>query len=171
MKEMKAKHPKDSQVEVTYIVQPPDINSIGTIFGGRVMAWIDLAAAACANRHTRRTCVTASMDALHFISPVFLGDIVILKASVNYVHKTSLEIGVRVEAENPLTGDLRHTSSAYLTFVALDEHGKPTIIPELKPQSKAEKIRYQEALGRRKEKLKYKKQRLKKVQGKAKHAK
>src|SRR3989338_4429176 len=113
-----------SQVEATHIVQPPDINSVGTIFGGQVMAWMDLAAAACANRHARRVCVTASMDAIHFISPIKLGEIVIVKAQVNYTHRTSMEIGVRVEAENPLTGQKRHALSGYLTFVALDAKGR-----------------------------------------------
>lgn len=157
---MKGKPVKDSQVEVTYIVQPPDINSLGTIFGGRVMAWIDLAAAACANRHTRRVCVTASMDALHFISPIHLGDIVILKAAVTYTHRTSLEIGVRVESEKPLTGVREHTASAYLTFVALDAKGKPTSIPELLPSTPTERRRFREGQERREVRLSWKRRRL-----------
>ena len=126
---MKGKPVKDSEVIVTYIVQPPDINSVGTIFGGRVMEWMDLAAAACATRYARRVCVTASMDALHFISPIHLGEIVMLKAQVNYTHRTSLEVGVRVEAENPLSGEQRHAVSAYLTLVALGDDGRPTPVP------------------------------------------
>ena len=149
----------DSHVEVTHIVQPPDINSLGTIFGGRVMEWIDLAAAACAARHARRTCVTASMDAVHFISPIQLGEIVIVKAHINYTHTTSMEIGVRVDAENPLTGEHRHAVSAYLTFVAIDEKRRPISVPAILPQSRDEKRRFQEGEERRAARLAWKKRR------------
>lgn len=150
---LKEKSAKESYVEVTHLVQPADINSIGTIFGGTVMSWIDLAAAACANRHTRTVCVTASMDALDFLAPIHLGDIVILRAQVNYTHRTSLEVGVRVESENPFTGERRHTASAYLTFVALNKKGKPTPVPPLLVQGATEKQRFQEAEQRRKVRL------------------
>lgn len=132
-----------SSAEFTHLVLPPDTNALGTIFGGRIMEWVDIAASIVASRHCRQVVVTASMDALHFISPVKLGDIVILKASVNYTRHTSLEIGVRVESENPLTGERRHTSSAYLTFVALDGNGKPTAVPPVQPSTDEEKRRYQ----------------------------
>ncbi len=158
-KQLTGKPVRQSVVEVTHIVQPPDINSVGTIFGGKVMAWIDLAAAACSNRHTRRVCVTASMDALHFLAPMRLGDLANLKAQVNYTHNTSLEIGVRVEAENPLTGERKHAASAYLTFVALDETGKPTAVPPIICKTPLEKQRFEEAKIRRKLRLKWKQKR------------
>jgi acyl-CoA hydrolase len=135
--------------EFTHLVLPQDTNALGTIFGGRVMEWIDIAGAVVASRHCRMVAVTASMDDLHFISPIKLADIVILKASVNYTHKTSMEIGVRVEAEDPKSGDRRHTASAYLTFVALDEKGKPTEVPPVQPETADEKRRYKEAEKRR----------------------
>lgn len=158
---LKAKHPGESRVEATHIVQPPDINSLGTIFGGQLMAWIDLTAAASAYRHTRRTCVTASMDELHFLHPVQLGDIVILKASVNYTHRTSLEIGVRVEAEKPFSGDKTHVASAYLTFVAVDKRGKPIPVAPVLPETPQEKLWFREGEERRKHRLAWKARRQK----------
>jgi len=119
------------------------------------MEWIDIAGAVVATRHCRRVAVTASMDALHFISPLRLGDIVILKASVNYVHKTSMEIGVRIEAEDPRTGDRRHTVSAYSTFVAIDESGSPTPVPALACHSAEEKRRFEEGKRRREERIRW----------------
>lgn len=154
-----SKSPRESRVETTHIVQPPDINSLGTIFGGQLMAWIDLTAAACAYRHTRRTCVTVSMDELHFLQPVHLGDIVILKASVNYAHRTSLEIGVRVEAEKPMSGETTHVASAYLTFVAVDRRGKPIPVPHVLPETAQEKIWFREGEERRKHRLDWKSRR------------
>lgn len=130
-----------SSAEFTHLVLPPDTNALGTIFGGRVMEWVDIAAAIVASRHCRMVAVTASMDALNFIAPARLGDIVIIKAAVNFTHRTSLEIGVRVESENPLTGERRHTASSYLTFVALDAAGKPAIVPEILPLTDEEKRR------------------------------
>ncbi|MBI2066600.1 MAG: acyl-CoA thioesterase [Deltaproteobacteria bacterium] len=156
---MQPKPVKESQIEVTHIVQPAHINSLGTIFGGQVMAWIDLAAAICAERHTRQVCVTAAIDDLHFLAPVRAGDIVILHASVNYTHKTSLEIGVKVESENPLTGERRHTASAYLTFVALDEKRKPIEVPPILAETDKEKRRYREAEQRQKNRLKKREER------------
>ena len=150
---------KTSHVEATHFVQPADTNSLGTIFGGSIMAWIDLAAAVCASRHTRRICVTASMDELHFLHPVYLGDIVTLKASVNVTHTTSLEVGVRVEAENPRTGVIKHTAAAYLTFVALDEKGKPTPVPPVIPETEVEKRRFREGKERRMHRLEWKEKR------------
>jgi acyl-CoA hydrolase len=133
-----------SSAEFTHLVLPPDTNALGTIFGGRIMEWVDIAGSIVASRHCRQVVVTASMDALHFLAPVKLGDIVILKAAVNFTHRTSLEIGVRIESENPLTGERCHTSSAYLTFVALDANGKPTAIPQVLPRTDDEKRRFEE---------------------------
>lgn len=153
---MQPKPVSASSAEFTHLVLPPDTNALGTIFGGRIMEWVDIAASIVASRHCRQVVVTASMDALHFLAPVKVGDIVILKAAVNFAHRTSMEIGVRVESENPLTGERRHTSSAYLTFVGLDQQGKPAEVPPVLPETEEEKrrfaagqIRYQERQKRR----------------------
>lgn len=151
---MDAKPVSASSLEFTHLVLPPDTNALGTIFGGRIMEWVDIAGSIVASRHCRKVTVTASMDALHFLAPVKLGDIVILKAAVNFTHRTSMEIGVRIESENPLTGERRHTSSAYLTFVGLDDLGKPTDVPPVLAQSEDEKRRFQEGQIRFEERLK-----------------
>lgn len=138
-----------SAAEFTHLVLPPDTNALGTIFGGRVMEWIDIAAAIVAQRHCRMVAVTASMDALHFISPIKLADIVILKAAVYYTHKTSMEIGVLIESEDPRTGIRRRTAEAFLTFVALDDSGRPTEVPPLLCLTDEEKQRFEEGRVRR----------------------
>ncbi len=143
------KTPTDSSVEMTEIVLPPDTNALGTIFGGKIMAWIDVAAAMAATRHARKPVVTASIDALHFLAPVKLGHFVHIKASVNFVGKTSMEVGVRVDAENPLTGEMTHTAKAYTTFVALDEAGSPTSVPAMNYITDVEKRRNRDAQKRR----------------------
>lgn len=153
---MEPKPVSASSAEFTHLVLPQDTNALGTIFGGRIMEWTDIAAAIVASRHCRKVAVTASMDALHFISPIKLADIVILKAAVNYVNKTSMEIGVRIESENPVTGDRRHTASAYLTFVALDEKGKPTNVPGVICETDEDKRRYQAGQKRREQRLSWK---------------
>lgn len=142
-----------SQVTMTEMVLPQHTNSFHNVFGGQVMAWIDICAAIAAQRHAHRPCVTASVDALQFLAPVKRGWFINLKASVNYVGRTSMEIGVRVDAENPLTGELHHTSSAYLTFVALDENNKPSLIPPVIPETDTEKRRYKHAELRRQHRL------------------
>lgn len=147
-----------SAAEFNHWVLPSDTNALGTIFGGRIMEWIDMGAAIVAHRHCRKVCVTASMDTLNFISPVHLGDIVILKASINYTHRSSMEIGVRIEAENALTGVRRHTASAYLTFVALDENGRPTEVIPVLPETEDEKRRYSAGQTRRAERIRLKSQ-------------
>ncbi len=138
---------------MTELVLPTHTNALGSIFGGVVMSWIDIAAAITAQRHSRKNVVTASIDALNFIAPVFKGWVVNLRASVNYAGKTSMEIGVRVDAENPVTGERFHTASAYLTFVALDSHGKPTGIPRVQPESADELRRFEAAKARRAHRL------------------
>lgn len=149
-----SKHPQESRVEMTQLVLPAHTNAIGTIFGGQIMAWIDTAAAICSFRHSRKMCVTASMDALNFISPVKQGDIVILQANVNYTGRSSMEIGVKVTSENPITGEKKKTARAYLTFVALDDKGKPVEIAQILPQNEQEKTWYQEGKERRERRLK-----------------
>ena len=149
---------KESQVEMTELVLPSHTNQLGSIFGGQVMSWIDIAAAICATRHARSVCVTASIDALHFVAPVKLGHIVCISASVNYAGNTSMEIGVRLDSEDPHSGKRTHVATAYLTFVALDHNGKPHIVPLVVPQTDAEKRRYKEAQIRRKNRLEMKKE-------------
>lgn len=141
---MEARPVCESQVVMTELVLPSHTNSFGSIFGGQIMSWIDICGAIAAQRHSRHSCVTASVDALQFIAPVFKGWIVNLRASVNYTGKSSMEVGVRVDAENPTTGETFHTASAYLTFVALDENKKPASIPQVLAET-PEQIRRQKA--------------------------
>ena len=142
-----------SRVEMLELMYPNDANPLGSIMGGRVMHFIDVAAAITATRHARRPCVTASVDHIDFHAPVRVGDLLVLKASVNYTGRTSLEIGVRVEVEDRITGKRAHTSSAYLTFVALSADGKPQPIPPVVPETEHDKRRYREAEKRRSERL------------------
>lgn len=135
---------KDSQVIMHELVLPNDTNLLGNILGGRVMHLMDICAAMSAYKHARRPVVTASVDHLDFLAPAKMGDIVILKSSVNYVHATSMEVGVRIEAETPLTGEVRHTATAYLTFVALNDSNKPMKILEVLPETEKEKYRFNE---------------------------
>jgi len=149
----KVKFPAESWVEMTEMVLPQHTNALGTVFGGVVMSWVDIAAATCAMRHAAKTVVTASIDAMHFISPIRLGWIVTLKSAVNFTSTTSCEVGVRVTAENPLTGEKFHTASAYLTFVALDSFGRATPIPQIKPGTAEEIQRMEAAKARRRARL------------------
>ena len=144
----------NSQVLMTEIVLPNDANVLGNVLGGHVMHLADLCAAMAAMRHCRKVVVTAAVDHLNFHNPVKVGEFMILMASVNYADRTSMEVGVRIEAEQPLTGERRHTCSAYLTFVALDEAGKPTSVPGLSPESEVEHRRYAAAKLRREQRLK-----------------
>jgi len=154
---LEAKPVSESIVNMTEMVLPTHINSLNSIFGGTIMSWIDIAAAISAQRHSSRPVVTASIDALNFIAPVYKGWIVNLLASVNYVSNTSMEVGVRVDAENPIKNKRFHTASAYLTFVALGEDGKPTAVPKLIAESVAEKRRFEAAQLRRQSRLELRK--------------
>ena len=147
------KNPRDSHVIMTEIVLPSDANALGTIFGGKIMAWIDIAGAIAAGRHARRVVVTASIDALHFIEPVKVGHVVHIRAAVNYAGRTSMEVGVRVDSENPVTGETHHTARAYATFVALDDSGKPTPVPPIVPETPDEKRRFEQAQKRRQSRI------------------
>ena len=140
----------DSQSEMIQMVLPNDTNPLGTLLGGTLMHWIDLAGALAGHRHARQYLVTASIDHLSFRVPVPIGDVVILRASVNRAFTTSMEVGVKVWAENYITGERKHVSSAYLTFVAVDRGGKRLPVPPVIPQSEDEQRRYQEA-GRRRD--------------------
>ncbi|MGJ4745370.1 acyl-CoA thioesterase [Leptospira sp. SA-E8] len=146
MSEEITKTPKQSAAETRHIVMPDHTNHYGTLFGGTLMSWIDLIAVMVAQRHCGREAVTASVDKLNFLEPISLGDHVILKASANYAGRTSLEIGVQVSKENPYTGIVTRATTAYLTFVALDENKKPCPIPKIKPETETEIRRYENAI-------------------------
>src|SRR5579885_1402061 len=147
---LKGKKVSESAVTTVRLMMPTDGNIMGNVFGGSIMKYVDEVAAIVAFRHTKRNCVTASIDRMNFLAPVYVGNILILKAAINYVGRTSMEIGVRIEAQNPLTGEVVHTGSCYLTYVALDENGRPTPIPKIIPETEEEKRRYNQALARRK---------------------
>ena len=130
-------------------MMPMDANTAGNVFGGTIMKLIDEVAAMSAHKHARMNVVTASIERMEFHSPVFVGDFLKLTATVNYVHNASMEVGVRVEAENPATGKMRHTGTCYLTFVGLNKSGQPRRLPHLYPTSADEKRRWREAKARR----------------------
>jgi acyl-CoA hydrolase len=141
---------RDSQSEMSEIVLPNDANPLGALLGGRLMHWIDLAGAMAAHRHSRHYVVTASIDHLDFLFPVKIGDLVILRSSINRVFRTSMEVGVKVWVENYIEDEAHHVSSAYLTFVAVDREGKHLPVPAVVPESEEERRRYEDA-GRRRE--------------------
>lgn len=138
---------------ISHVMLPHDANPAGNVHGGVIMKHIDTAAAVIAVRHARCNVVTASIDRLNFYHPCFIGNLLTLKASLNHVGTTSMEIGVRVETEDLITGDIRHAASAYLTFVALDENGKPKKLPPFVPKTADECRRNCEAEVRRKVRL------------------
>lgn len=140
---------KASQVIMSELVLPNHSNSLGTAFGGTIMSWIDVCAAIAAQRHSRCTVVTASIDDLHFIKPVHTGQVVNLKSSVNFASKHSMEVGVRVDAEDPKTNTVWHTASAYLTFVALNSDGQVIEIPPVLPETAEEILRFKAGERRR----------------------
>jgi acyl-CoA hydrolase len=141
---------RDSQSEMTEIVLPNDANPLNNLLGGRLMHWIDLAGAMAAHRHSRNYVVTAAIDHLDFWVPVHVGDLVILRSSVNRVFHTSMEVGVKVLVENYIVDTSEHVSSAYLTFVAVDAGGRHLQVPAVVPETPAEQRRYDDA-GRRRE--------------------
>ncbi len=140
---------RESQSEMIQLVLPNDANPLGALLGGRLMHWIDLAGALAAHRHSRKHVVTASIDHLDFLVPVHVGDMVILRSSVNRAFHTSMEVGVQVLVENYIAGTRTNVSSAYLTFVAVDQHGRRLPVPPVVPESDEEKRRYEDALRRR----------------------
>jgi len=155
MNELKGKTVAESAVnEHTYKVFPNDLNSYGTVFGGLVMSILDRIALVVAERHSEKTCVTVSVDAMHFLGPAEKGDILIFKGAMNRAWRSSMEIGLQVLAENYKTGEKRHILSAYFTFVALDEHRQPSSVPPVIPQTVAERRRYEEAQMRRDRRIK-----------------
>ena len=144
---------RETQHETSQLMLPQHSNNLGLVFGGVILAMMDTASAVSAIRHARSVCVTASVDRVDFREPIHLGDLVIMKCSVNYVGRTSMEVGVRVEAEDLQTGSRRHTNSSYLTFVAIDRNGKPIEVPRLVPETEDEIRRYEAAKARRQRRL------------------
>ncbi len=151
--ESQPRRPSESAAEMIQMVLPNEANTLGNLFGGKLMSWIDLVASVAAKRHCRMTVVTVSMDRLDFKSPANVGDLVVLNAQVNRAFRTSMEVGVTAVTENLRTGQRRKTASAYLTFVALDDQGKPAPIPPMQPETEDQKRRYEEAGERRRIRL------------------
>jgi len=143
------KTPHATRTLMTETVLPGDGNSLGTAFGGKIAQWIDIAAAIACQRHCRRRVVTASMDELHFLLPIKVGMIVELRAQVNAVFRTSMEAGVRIESEDPVSGERKHVCTAFVTFVAQDGNGKPVAVPPLEPETDEDRRRAHDAAERR----------------------
>jgi len=141
----KAKTPAQSAVEARYVLMPDQANPYGTAFGGAIVAWIDMVASMAAQRHCGKEVVTASIDSLNFKEPIHIGEHVVLKASVNYVGRTSMEVGVQVSREDPYSGQSRVATTAHLTFVALDKNKNPTPVPAIIAETEDEKRRYANA--------------------------
>src|SRR5512145_621958 len=150
---MEGKRVRDSSVIMAQMMIPLDANPAGNVHGGVVVKVIDEAAGVVAARHARTNVVTASIDRMDFHFPIFVGDVLFFKASLNYVGRTSMEIGVRVEAENLMTGGVRHAASAYLTYVALDRQGRPAPAPPLILETDADRRRNRDAKARREMRL------------------
>ncbi|MDA8084416.1 MAG: acyl-CoA thioesterase [Nitrospiraceae bacterium] len=155
---MEPRKMQESSVTIAQVMLPQDANPAGNIHGGVIMKLIDTTAAVVASRHARANTVTASIDRLDFHHPVYIGDLLFFRACINMAGRTSMEVGVRVEAENYVTGEVRHTASAYLTFVALDKEGRPTPIPPLILENEDERRRNREASVRREARLAEKRQ-------------
>jgi acyl-CoA hydrolase len=144
---------RESQHETSELMMPEHANNMGHVFGGVILSMMDKCAAIAAFRHSRAAVVTASIDRVDFREPIHLGDLVVMKASVNYVGRSSMEVGVRVEAEDLLTGRRRHTNSCYLTFVAVDRNGRPIEVAGIEPETEDEERRHMAAQQRRRRRL------------------
>ena len=155
---LKGKTPKESTVETRYLIMPHHANPQGTVFGGVIMSWIDIVAGMAAQRHCGKEVVTAGIDSLVFKEPIRIGDHVVLTATINYVSRSSMEAGVQVVKENPYKGEKVLATTAFLTFVALDENKKPTPAPPVIPETAQEQERYENA----KERVKARKEMLNK---------
>ena len=146
---MQGRHPRESEAVMSELMMPQHANIMGNVFGGVLLSLVDRAAAVAAIRHARRPCVTVSVDKVNFREPIRVGELVTALARVNFTGHSSMEIGVKVIAENVLTGEQRHTNSCYLTYVALDDQGAPTQVPPVEPETPDEKRRYNRAAKRR----------------------
>ena len=149
--------PSLSAVETTHLVLPPDTNTHGNAFGGRIMQWMDIAAGIAAWRHCGGPVVTVAVDDLHFAEPVRLGDVVSIRATVNHAGRTSMEVGIRVDREEAKTREQHHCLTGYFIFVAVDDEGEPTEVPPVEPQTEDDKRRYKNALRRRERRLQQRK--------------
>jgi len=150
MAKLLGRKPSESEMTTARLMMPTDANVLGNVFGGAIMKYMDEIAAIVAWRHAGKNVVTASIDRMNFFAPVYMGNLLLLKASVNFVGTTSMEIGVRLEAQDPSTRKGVHAGSCYLTYVALDKKGRPTPIAPLIVTTAVERRRYKEALARRK---------------------
>ncbi|HEX5726340.1 MAG TPA: acyl-CoA thioesterase [Longimicrobiaceae bacterium] len=142
-----------SQVTFADLAEPQSVNVAGTLFGGVLLGFIDRAAAFCAMKHAGRPVVTKSFDDVEFNQPIYIGELVVAHAAVNFTGTSSMEVGVQVLAQNPITGEERHTNTCYATFVALDEQGRPTRVPPILPETEEEKERFEAGRRRREERL------------------
>ncbi len=147
------KRVSDSEIVLHHFMMPEHANPLGNVHGGIIMKLVDEAGGLCAMRHAQRPAVTIAIDSMTFHSPVHVGDLVMLYARVNYVGRTSMEVGVRVVAENPITGEQTHTNSAFLVYVALDDAGKPMQVPRLKLETGEEHRRWNAAKERQAQRL------------------
>ena len=149
------KRVSDSQVRLSLVMNPDLANALGNVHGGQIMKLVDEAGGFAAMKHARNVAVTVAMDSMTFLSPVHVGALVTLNASVNWVGRTSMEVGVRVEAENVVTGNVTHTNSAYLVYVALDQYGQATPVPPLIVETDEEKRRWEQAAARQAHRLQH----------------
>ena len=146
---MTGRHPRESDSVLTELMMPHHANVMGNVFGGHLLSLVDRVAAVAAIRHSRRPCVTVSVDKVDFREPIRVGELVTAYARVNFAGRTSMEVGVKVVAENVMSGEKRHTNSCYLTYVALDDRGEPTAVPQVLPETADEKRRHDRAAQRR----------------------
>ena len=146
---MQGRHPRESEAVISELMMPNHANLMGNVFGGVILAMVDRAAAVSAHRHSRHRCVTVAVDKVNFKEPIHIGELVTAYARVNFAGHTSMEVGVKIIAENVLSGERRHTNSCYVTYVALNEKGEPTEVPPIVPETADEKRRYERAAQRR----------------------
>ncbi len=146
---MQPTNPNDSETVMSELMMPHHANIMGNVFGGVILSLVDHVAAVCAIRHSRKQCVTVSVDKVDFREPIHVGELITAMARVNFAGRTSMEVGVKIVAENVISGEQRHTNSCYVTYVALDENGQPTSVPPVVPKTVDEKRRYERAAQRR----------------------
>lgn len=152
--DLKPKTPSESAVEMTELILPNDTNILGNLLGGRLMHWIDVAGAMAASRHSNKVVATVALDSLDFRHPTRMGELMILKAKLTWVGRTSMEVTVKAYAENIESGNIIMTNKAYITFVALDKNSEPAVVPELIPETDEEKKDFAQARKRREDRLK-----------------